>query len=46
MDLGNLVGAVLVLGQFVSDKEFSTNLFATGIVVMVICYIISYIVSS
>ena len=46
MDLGNFVAAALVLGQFVSGREFSMVLFAIGIILMVACYLISYIVSS
>ena len=46
MDLGNLVAAALVFGQFISGKEFSIMLFSIGIILMSACYIISYIVNS
>lgn len=45
MDLGNLVIAGLIIGQFVSGKEFSVNLFATGAIIALLCYLISYIIS-
>jgi len=44
MDLGNLVAAALVFGQFVSGKEFSIVIFASGFILMAACYIISYVV--
>lgn len=46
MDLGNLVAAALVVGQFVSKKEFSINQFIIGLFVMILCYVISYTISS
>ena len=46
MDLGNLVAAALVFGQFISGKEFSIMLFSIGIILMSACYIVSYIVNS
>lgn len=42
MDLGNLVVAGLVIGQFISNKEFSPELFFAGVLLAVLCYIISY----
>lgn len=44
MDLGNLVAATLVLGQFVGGKEFSLNAMLLGVIIMAICYITSYLV--
>ena len=46
MDLGNLVAAALVFGQFISGKEFSMTLFIIGIILMVALYTASYIVYS
>ncbi len=46
MDLGNLTAGALVFGQFLSGKEFSLSLFTIGIGVMVVCYFISFIISS
>ena len=45
MDLGNLTIAALALGQFLSGKEFSAVIFSTGILLMVLCYIVSFTVS-
>jgi len=45
MDLGNLVAATLVFGQFLTGKEFSAIVFIAGVVLMVACYIASYILS-
>lgn len=45
MDLGNLSGAALILGQFIGDKAFSTNLFIVGLILMFSCYIISFVIS-
>jgi hypothetical protein len=46
MDLGNLVGAGLIIGQFVNSKEISITLLLIGFVIMGLCYIISFIVST
>lgn len=46
MDLGNLVIAGLIIGQFVSGKEFSVSLFVIAVIVALLCYLISYIISS
>lgn len=45
MDLGNLVIAGLLIGQFVSGREFSINVFVTGAIIALLCYLISYIIS-
>ena len=45
MDLGNLTIAALALGQLLSGKEFSAVIFSTGILLMVLCYIVSFTVS-
>lgn len=45
MDLGNLAVAALVLGQFVSGRELLLTQFLAGIAVLLICYIISYVIS-
>jgi hypothetical protein len=45
MDLGNLVAATLVFGQFLTGKEFSVVVFIAGIILMTACYIGSYILS-
>jgi hypothetical protein len=44
MDLGNLVAAALVFGQFIAGKEFSMTLFVIGIILMIALYVASYIV--
>ncbi len=46
MDLGNLTIAGLALGQFFTSKEFSGELFFAGILLAVLCYIISFVVDS
>lgn len=45
MDLGNIVAGALVFAPFLSDNNFSSNLFLIGIMVTFIFYIVSYIVS-
>ena len=45
MDLGNLVAAALIIGQFISDREFSVTLFIIGMILAIILYLASYIVS-
>lgn len=45
MDLGNLAFVALVIGQFIGGKELSLALLISGVVFMLMCYIISYIVS-
>ncbi|EKD91148.1 MAG: hypothetical protein ACD_30C00041G0008 [uncultured bacterium] len=45
MDLGNLAGAALIFGQFISGHEFSVSHFLAGLLVMALCYIMSYIVN-
>ena len=45
MDLGNLAVAALVLGQFVSAQTFSITLLTLGLVLMIFCYIISFVIS-
>ncbi len=45
MDLGNLAIAALVLGQFVSGREISVQQFFVGLMIMVVCYTISLLVS-
>ena len=46
MDLGNLIIAGLVIGQFAIGKEFSMNLFFIAAVIALLCYAASYIISS
>jgi len=46
MDLGNLTLATLALGQFVTDKKFSWAVFGWGVIFMLLCYLMSYIISS
>lgn len=46
MELGNLTIGALALGQFVTGKEFSFAVFISGIIFGVICYLISYFISS
>ena len=45
MDLGNLTAGVLVLGQFVSDKDFSINFLIVGFALMITCYIVGFIIN-
>lgn len=46
MDLGNIVAAVFVFSQFVSETKFSLSLFVLGLILTAISYIISYIISN
>lgn len=45
MDLGNLIAAALVFGQFISNKEFSIILLVIGIIGMSLCYLASFLIS-
>ncbi len=45
MELGNYVAEGLVIAQFVSGGQFDLNRFAAGMIVTVLCYVISYIIS-
>lgn len=44
MDLGNIAGAAMVFGQFVSGKEFSMVVLIGGVVLILFSYITSYLV--
>lgn len=46
MDLGNLTAVALVIGQFITQKEFSFAIFFWGLILTIICYVMSYFVSS
>lgn len=46
MELGNLVVITLAFGQFLGNKEFSAVVFFWGVILAIICYIISYVISS
>ena len=46
MDLGNYAVVSLVLVQFASSGAFSLITLTAGIIFAVICYVISYIISS
>lgn len=45
MDLGNYAIVSLVLVQFASIGNFSSNALIAGVTFAVLCYIISYVVS-
>jgi hypothetical protein len=45
MELGNIIAAAFVFSQFLSEKEFSTQLFTLGLILTTIMYIISYKIS-
>ena len=45
IDLGNLSIASLAFSQFLTEKELSFLLLISGILLMVTCYFISYIIS-
>ncbi len=45
MDLGNIIAAAFVFSQFLSNKQFSIRLFTLGLIMTIISYITSYIVS-
>jgi len=44
MDLGNLVIVAMTIGQFVEKKQFSILVFISGIILTILCYIISYVI--
>lgn len=46
MDLGNFISVGLVIGQFAIDKKFSAEQFLAGVMLTVVCYTISYLISS
>ncbi|MEK7597228.1 MAG: hypothetical protein AAB441_01125 [Patescibacteria group bacterium] len=45
MDLRNITITALVLSQFISDKKFSISMFVFGIILAIISYVISYLIS-
>ncbi|EKD94300.1 MAG: hypothetical protein ACD_26C00132G0001 [uncultured bacterium] len=44
MDLGNIVATAFVFSQFISEKQFSLQLFTLGFIIAIISYVISYLV--
>lgn len=46
MDLGNLAGAALIFGQFINGNEFSLTQLFIGLVLITVCYIISYLITN
>ena len=44
MDLGNIVATAFVFSQFISEKQFSLRLFAVGLTIAIISYVMSYLV--
>jgi hypothetical protein len=44
MDLGNLIFTGTVIGQFISGLELSLPVMLGGLLVAVICYILSFII--
>ena len=46
MELGNIAGGALVFGQFLSKERFSFATLIGGVIVVVIFYFVSYIISS
>ncbi|MEK7177825.1 MAG: hypothetical protein AAB705_03295 [Patescibacteria group bacterium] len=45
MDLGNIIATALIFSQFLSEKQFSIKLFTLGLIMAIISYVISYIIS-
>lgn len=45
MELGNIVAGVMVFGQFLPNTQFSRFIFISGVILMVVCYVISFFVS-
>ncbi|EKE14193.1 MAG: hypothetical protein ACD_12C00635G0003 [uncultured bacterium] len=45
MDLGNIIATALIFSQFLSEKQFSIKLFTLGLIMAIISYVISYVVS-
>ena len=45
MDLGNFIAIALPAGQIISNNGFSTNIFVIGLLVALLCYVISYTIS-
>ncbi len=45
MDLGNVIAAGLVIGQFISGKDFSIALMLLGFILTIGCYIVSFAIS-
>ena len=44
MELGNIIAAAFVFSQFISEKQFSLQLFTLGFIIAIISYVISYLV--
>ena len=45
MELGNIIGGVMVFGQFLPSSIFSVSIFIAGFILMLVCYIGSYFIS-
>ena len=45
MDLGNIIIAALVLSQFLSKNQFSIRLFTLGLILAIISYVASYVIT-
>lgn len=45
MDLGNLAAGAFIFGQFFNENGFSLNFLLIGIVLVVSCYIMSWVIS-
>ena len=45
MELGNIIAAAFIFSPFLSDKQFSLRLFTLGLIMAIISYIISYVIS-
>ena len=44
MDLGNIVATAFVFSQFISEKQFSLQMFTLGLIIAIISYVVSYLV--
>lgn len=45
MDFGNIIIVVFVLSQFISEKDFSFLVFTLGIIIAILSYVVSYLIS-
>lgn len=45
MELGNLILLALAISQIVGTQAFSATVFIAGVIFMLMCYIVSYIIS-
>ena len=45
MELGNLIALLMIVSQFVSEKEIVISALVAGFILTILCYTLSYFIS-